>query len=1029
VRISLLFILLASGACSLAYQSTWLRELRLVFGASTPATSAVLCMFMGGLGLGGLLLGRRVERSERPLRFYAWIELSVAFTAALSPLVLSFCRSVYLAAGGQRALGDLGATVVRLGLAAIVVGVPAFLMGGTLPAAARAFRGDEGRRFVGALYGVNTLGAVLGAFVPAFFLFEALGHRRTLWLFCALNVVLAAAALALSLRPLDDEPAAPEPDARARVLDPFVLGAAFMTGFVFFFAELLWYRLGTPILGGSTYTFALILTLALLGIGLGAAWFARVPRPPTWGRFALSCAVAGVVLAAPLVLGDDVARMAEVLRDLETNGFWGLVFGWTVVAAILVLPLSLVAGYQFPLLLALARRGTGQVAADVGAVYGANTAGAIVGSLAGGFGLIPLLGAELGWRLAAVALVGLALIAALRAGAGARALAALVATLGLGFAIAGPGPGVLWRHGGIGAGRSAPPATRLDDDRRRARVELRTVDPRDGREASTAVVHGGGPAFSVGGKTDGNARLDSMTQVGSAILPALLHGEPRTGFIVGLGTGQTAGWLASLPSVERVEVAEIEPDILDFARLVEDTNHRVVDHEKVTILIGDGRELLLTSRASYDVIISEPSNPYRAGVASFYTADFYRAVNARLSDGGVFAQWMQGYEIEPAAIALVLSTLRQVFEHVSVWHLGAGDMLFVATPGSDLDSARMEELLEHPAYRLAMRRPFGLPPTLEGVASRLIATPRFVDGVIERLPGWVNTDDHPILEYSFARSVGDTGQNALASFLRTALSDTARPTLTAYRHRSFTHREVRAPPLIPDDESEMNRAVSVADFGRARQLAHKLEIHPDDESLLSRAGELLASSKVPEHQAKAAWIITRLDAIGARADAALIGLVLAFEHEPARVASLASTWAELLRADPWAAAGGSRRMLNRLSYAFPGSDDDAHNLANALAKSPFAGRQFEVERVTIGRALASRGDPDPICVALEDELEGQVHLDEAELEARARCFGKHAPARADDVTEALDELRARLPRGFGDYGPRVEINPVTNPSE
>ncbi|MCC6523642.1 MAG: spermidine synthase, partial [Polyangiaceae bacterium] len=198
-------LLFFSGMCALIYQVAWLRELRLIFGASTPASAAVLAVFMGGLGYGSLLLSRRADRAARPLRLYALLEGGIALTAALSPLLLALARAGYIAIGGTTRLGMAGGTVARLVLAAIVLLPPTLLMGGTLPAAARAATSaeDAGRRTTALLYGMNTLGAVSGAVVSTFFLLELLGARATLWVGCLANGMVAMVALILdaSLRP------------------------------------------------------------------------------------------------------------------------------------------------------------------------------------------------------------------------------------------------------------------------------------------------------------------------------------------------------------------------------------------------------------------------------------------------------------------------------------------------------------------------------------------------------------------------------------------------------------------------------------------------------------------------------------------------------------------------------------------------------------------------------------------------------------------------------------------------------------
>ncbi len=190
-------LVLGSGFCALVYQVTWLRMFRLVFGASTAASAAVLAIFMGGLGVGSLLLGRRADSWRRPLAAYGRLEAGIALSAALSPLLLLLVQSVYVGLGGTAQLGAGIGTSLRLLLSTLVLAVPTVLMGGTLPAVARAVEraADAGRRDLALVYGANTLGAVLGALATTFVTLQALGVRQTLWTACLVNLVLALLAL------------------------------------------------------------------------------------------------------------------------------------------------------------------------------------------------------------------------------------------------------------------------------------------------------------------------------------------------------------------------------------------------------------------------------------------------------------------------------------------------------------------------------------------------------------------------------------------------------------------------------------------------------------------------------------------------------------------------------------------------------------------------------------------------------------------------------------------------------------------
>jgi spermidine synthase len=802
-RVSLL--LFGSGLTALVYQIAWMRELRLVFGFSTAASAAVVAIFMGGLGIGSWILGRRADEAARPLAFYGKLELAIAGSAAVTPALLWLVRVAYISLGGSAQLGLLGGTLLRILFSALVLAVPTVLMGGTLPAATRAVETEEdpGRRLLALLYGSNTLGAVAGTLVSTFYLLEALGTRRTLWAGCVVNAFVGLAAVLWS-RPevtvaaTAEEPRAelaaeraaapgsafaeagkkrkkrkkgrhrdtseitPDPPALRGSAAPtrFVLAAAAITGFAFTLMELVWYRMLAPLLGGSTYTFGLILAVALLGVGLGSLARSSWKRPGTLAGFAATCALEAGLLAVPYGLGDSVAILAARLHPTAV-GFGGLVWGWAAVTAIVVFPAAFLAGLQFPILISLLGRGREKVGTHVGLAYAWNTAGAILGSLAGGFGLLPLLSAPGTWVLVTLLLAALALAALLvsrrrRESAPSRwgvSLGAAAASVAL---VCVTGPTAAWRHSPIGAGRvdlsnASPNRVKewVRDQRRRTFWEA------DGVESSVAMqTTSGGLAFAVSGKIDGNSRTDAPTQVMGGLIGAALHPGPRRALVIGLGTGSTAGWLAGVASIERVDVVELEPVIRHVARACAPVNRNVLENPRVRVVIGDAREYLLASRERYDIIFSEPSNPYRAGVSSLFTEEFYRAASGRLAPGGIFLQWLQAYEVDTETVRTVYATLQSAFPAVESWYARRQDLVLAATAAPiSYDAELLRARLAQEPFRSALTAAWAT-AGLEGFLSHFVARSSFVEGLPagDRAPR--NTDDKNVIEFAFTRSLG-----------------------------------------------------------------------------------------------------------------------------------------------------------------------------------------------------------------------------------------------------------------------------------
>ena len=754
---SLLFF---SGLSALIYQTVWLREFRLIFGASTYATGAVLAIFMFGLGLGSALLGKRADAKERPLHYYARLELYIAAAAAASPFLLGFAARVYFASGGSPSLGIAGATLLRLVLATLILGPATLLMGGTLPAAARAVQtnDDSGRRAVALLYGVNTLGAVAGTLVSTFVLLEQLGNRTTLLIAVGVNVIVALVARRMNVGGGQAILPVQEDETGWIACPPrFVYAASALAGVAFLLMELVWYRMLSPILGGTTYMFGLVLAVALAGIALGGALYAfRRRGEATIGAFAVTCSLEALAIVIPFALGDRLALFANVLRGLGILGFDGHIVAWAIVTGIVVFPAAVISGIQFPILIALLGRGREGVGRQIGAAYAWNTGGAIAGSLAGGFGLMPLLTAPGTWRLvtAVLALLGAAaMLLAFRERQRFAAIAtAMTAVAAMAFCILATGPTAVWRHSGIGAAR-APELKSRNELRRWINERKRTlVWERDGRESSVALVALRDVAFIVNGKSDGSARTDAGTQVMSGMVGAITHPRPTTALVVGLGTGSTSGWLAAIPTMQRVDTVELEPEVLDVARACKDVNAGAMSNAKMHVTIGDAREVLLTSDRRYDVISSEPSNPYRAGIASLFTREFYLAARNRLNRRGVFAQWIQTYAVHPETIRTVYATLTAVFPYVHTWWTTGGDLVLVASMEPvviDVDDLRAR-LRTEPLKSAAMNA--WRVDSAEAFLARLFANEDFARAAAKQADE-INTDDRTVIEFGFARSI------------------------------------------------------------------------------------------------------------------------------------------------------------------------------------------------------------------------------------------------------------------------------------
>ena len=1052
----LTLLVTGSGFCALTYQVAWLRLLRLVFGASTAASAAVLAIFMGGLGLGGLMLGRRADATRNPLRLYAYLEAGVALAAALSPLLIALVRSAYIAVGGTTTLGLIGGTALRLALSALVLGVPTVLMGGTLPAIVRAaeYAGGMRRRNLGVLYGKNTLGAVAGTLWTTFVSLESMGTRATIWSASVLNLGVASIALLLARRftpsqhagdrkPRGRTPIAAAPGVSAtrkrgsgsqtssstttsrapnlpRNAAPvwLVLVAAGVVGFAFLLMELVWYRMLAPLLGGSSYTFGLILAVALLGIGVGGLAYAAGERGrrPTLATFALTCALEACCIAVPYALGDRVALFALAQRQ-GVVGLWDLGQGWLLVTLLVVFPGAAVSGYQFPLLVGLLGSGERAVGKDVGRTYASNTLGAIVGSLAGGFGLLPLLSAPGLWRAVVHLLVALAVaivLYAVRAGnTSRRDIMALAAGAAAILSCAAQGPTAFWRHSPIGAGRQPPApnpnAVRAALNSRR----LAVIWEADGVESSVALDRRSSISMQVNGKSDGNAIDDAPTQVMLGLIGAVFHPHPKRALVIGLGTGETAGWLARVPSIEDVEVFELEPVVVHVAEECALANENVLTNPKVHIKFGDARELLQTEPTTYDVIVSEPSNPYRAGTASLFTSEFYHAVATRLGASGVFVQWVQAYEVDVRTLRSICATLGGVFPSVETWETKIeADLAFVArreAPVHDVGLVRAR--VETEPYRSALELVWGVSGA-EGLYTGFAAGSDFPATFRASGDAPVNTDDLTALEFAFARSVGRHQPFSVYSGVRSvaAAHGDDRPTLVNGTLDASVVEELRAVRTVAEGETHLPAVAGDPAFQHrlsARQAYANDKLDEAREQWAAQSEEPKALGDVR----MVADILT--DAGDPRARPYIEGLrvsqpveaeaLLALWHHQASEPSIAADHLvrafEMYRQHPWT----NPRLFNRTFYLAAQLSVEHPELAERLLSAlsePFAVHALDSTRLATGTSIGLQRGLERLCIPSLAPLEPNVLWSKYLLERRYDCYSRfHHPltaaARAD----------------------------------
>lgn len=728
MRAALLAAFACSGFSGLVYQVVWARQFSLFLGHTTAAASAVVASVMGGLAVGAVVGARFAERwgGRRALQAYAVCEASAAALAMVVPVLVPLGTPVLR---WSYADGDPGIAfgAARVAVCAIVLVPIATLLGATLPLATRWSREVSTRsaRRAGVvaaapLYAANTAGAATGAVAAGFFLLPALGLRGTtlvaasgsviaafvaLWLARAVTLALAPAGVSSTVSP---HAASPRPHAtgtpkprvgsRARAIpaSDIVTGLGqqgtsggacrtrwrtavavlALTGCATCLLEIVWSRLLAMAFGPSTYAFAAVVAVLIAGLAVGAvvgsAMSSGDARSTSLLAFSLGLAACATVWAAGQA-GTALPR-AAILHASTAASFpdvLGACLWWTTV---LVGPGAVLVGMAFPLTLRLALVGGVSSERTVGTLYAVNTLASVVGALVGGFLAIPLAGLE--WSIVAAAgafAAAAALVGAQQPTARLRAAAALPlgATLIVMATSAPWSPALL----AAGAYKYASAAGAHASEAALTAGALRYY--REGAAGTVSVKDVGGVrSLAIDGKVDASTGADMLTQKLLAHLPLLIHPSARRVAVVGLGSGVTLASVLAHPVIQ-ADVIEISPEVVEASGWFAEANQEALADPRTRLVVGDARSHLVLATRSYDVIISEPSNPWMAGVATLFTREFLERVRERLAPGGLLCQWIHTYDISAADVQSVVATFLSVFPHGTLWLVGEGDILLV----------------------------------------------------------------------------------------------------------------------------------------------------------------------------------------------------------------------------------------------------------------------------------------------------------------------------------------------------------------
>jgi predicted membrane-bound spermidine synthase len=777
-----------SGFSGLIYESIWTHYLKLFLGCAAYAQTLVLVIFMGGMAIGAWLVGRNTEKIGNLLLNYALVETCIGVLAFVFHSVFTGVTRVAYSTVIPGINSPLLLNLFKWGLATLFILPQTVLLGATFPLMSggviRLFPDTPGHS-ISVLYFSNSIGAVLGILVSGFFLIERVGLPGTILAAGLINVVVALAVWLLSHRdvgitkppPRRQEPATHEFPSQMLAL---MMGCAALTGTASFMYEIGWIRMLCLVLGSSTHAFELMLSAFILGLAFGGYWLRRridtLPNPvKTLGLVQISMGM--LALSTILSYGQTFNIMSYAIKaftkTVQGYAFFNVLS--QLISSLVMVPATFCAGMTLPLITYfLLKKGHGE--GSIGKIYSANTLGSILGVLVGVQLVMPLLGVKNVIVIGAALDTALGLVLLWNAGPGVsrRRWGTILVLLSAVFAFAilfvkldpkKMASGV-FRHGLIGES------------------DTKILFHKDGKTASVDLIQwpkliilstNGKPDASIG--TGSEVASDEATQVLSGALPLSLHPSAKNVGVIGIGSGMTSHVFLTAPGIESVDVVEIEPFMVEGAKKLGEAVANTFNDLRCHIYIEDAKTFFSNHKKSYDIILSEPSNPWVSGVAGLFSKEFYRMIKPHIRPDGLFVQWLQLYELNFPLLVSIVKSLSENFNDYAVYFTTDYDLLIVA--GKNLQSRQPSETVFGIPRLQPMMKRIGVLKRND-LAFRYLCGKKTLDPLCSSYVVPPNSDYFPILDL-FAVQARYLGTSA------TELSDlrsTALPIIEALENRS-----------------------------------------------------------------------------------------------------------------------------------------------------------------------------------------------------------------------------------------------------
>jgi spermidine synthase len=768
----LLFTIFFTNLLSLSCQVLWLRKLSYLFGSTATVFSTVISIFLLGLALGALAAGRLADRSANPWRLLAFAEILLGAYCLLSLPIFEAGRSVFLAVFPND-LAPLPAALAKFFVVLICMLPPTLAIGAAFPLAVRIYGREMGTlgHDISLVYGLDTLGAAVGALLAGFVLVPGLGLSSSTRLLGIAAVLLGLAILvsrgqaanraARKERKKDNKDSKDAKD-RAEAVAPasrgrlgIILVTFFLSGGAALLLETGWNRFFSLLNGTHVYSTSTVLAGFLTGIGLGsllmARWIDRVRDP-----FAVVALLYGVIALSGMLVfrSSDLFTRAYFSLFRWSEGYYAFQLGVSLVIGLVVILATLAMGANFPLVARIATRAAEERGTSAGRVFFVNTLGAVLGAFLAEFLILPAWGFS-GLMLVTLVIYALAAGAFLVLSPGPRrgVSAAVCAALLAGAVLLSPAVldfrlpyHALYYHG-----------LRLGDMEayRTETARMERLDERQSFYGQVAVVKiGKDLLLKHNGKTDASTNLrDNRTQILLGHLPLLFHPNPRRVLAIGLGGGFTLRAVTHHPEAAEITMVEIDPEVVATARQhFAGPSDRSLEDPRVRVVTNDGRNYVDSAEGKYDVITSEPPNIWVAGVSGLFTQEFYRTVDRRLAPGGILCQWVPLYEMEREDFRIMLHTITTVFRYVTFWQIGTDVGILASNSPFRVDLPDvLRKIRRFEIQKDLVEIGFSERSFLQFL-NKPVALPEQVPAFLGKVEV-VNTDDRPVLEFSTARNL------------------------------------------------------------------------------------------------------------------------------------------------------------------------------------------------------------------------------------------------------------------------------------